>query len=246
MEAIFLLAGFGKRISALTKNPKCLLKINNEKIILRNLRLLRKYNIKNITIVLGYKKILIKKELIRLKKKFNFNFAYNYDYKNKGNSFSLFEGLKKVKSNCLIIDGDLVFSEKIISKFLKNSFKSSFLIGKTSIRDKECAKVLVDENGYVKKTIDKRLIKKKELLDLSFVGEAIGIIKVSNKIRKFMLLEFKNFFKVKKNIKLNWEHFMNYFLVKYPIKYNMTYNSDWIEIDSKYDYYKAVKKFKKK
>ena len=123
MEAIFLLAGFGKRISALTKNPKCLLKINNEKIILRNLRLLRKYNIKNITIVLGYKKILIKKELIRLKKKFNFNFAYNYDYKNKGNSFSLFEGLKKVKSNCLIIDGDLVFSEKIISKFLKNSFK---------------------------------------------------------------------------------------------------------------------------
>ena len=57
MEAIFLLAGFGKRISALTKNPKCLLKINNEKLILRNLRLLKKQKIKDITIVLGYKKI---------------------------------------------------------------------------------------------------------------------------------------------------------------------------------------------
>ena len=246
MEAIFLLAGFGKRISALTKNPKCLLKINNEKLILRNLRLLKKQKIKDITIVLGYKKKLIEKELIKLNKSFNFKFAYNYDYKNKGNSFSLFEGLKKVKSNCLIFDGDLVFSEKIIKNYLKKSFNSSFLVGKTSIKDKECAKVLVDKNGYVKKTIDKRLIKKKELKDLTFIGEAIGIIKISNKLRKLMILEFKKFFKIKKNIKLNWEHFMNYFLVKYPIKYNMTYNSDWIEIDNKYDYYKAVRKFKKK
>ena len=39
---------------------------------------------------------------------------------------------------------------------------------------------------------------------------------------------------------------MNYFLAKHPIKYNMTHNSDWIEIDNKYDYYKAVKKFKNK
>ncbi len=246
MEAIFLLAGFGKRISALTKDPKCLLKINNEKLIVRNLKLLRKYKIKKITIVLGYKKILIKRELTKLKKYFNFKFAYNYDYRNKGNSFSLFRGLAKVNSNCLIFDGDLVFSEKILRNFLKNSFDSSFLIGKTSIKDKECAKALADDNGYVKKTIDKRFIKKKELIDLNFVGEAIGIIKISNKIRKLMSLEFKNFFKYKKNIKLNWEHFMNYFLIKYPIKYNMTCNSDWIEIDSKYDYYKAVKKFKKK
>ena len=81
---------------------------------------------------------------------------------------------------------------------------------------------------------------------MTFIGEAIGIIKIYNKLRKLMILEFKKFFKIKKNIKLNWEHFMNYFLVKYPIKYNMTYNSDWIEIDNKYDYYKAVRKFKKK
>ena len=178
MEAIFLLAGFGKRISSLTKDPKCLLKINNEKLILRNLRLLKKYKIRNITIVLGYKKTLIKKEIIKSKKYFNFKFAYNHEYRNKGNSFSLLKGLKKVNSNCLIFDGDVVFSEKIIANFLKNSFNSSFLIGKTSIRDKECAKVLVDNNGYVKMTIDKRFIKKKELTDLNFVGEAIGIIKV--------------------------------------------------------------------
>ena len=39
---------------------------------------------------------------------------------------------------------------------------------------------------------------------------------------------------------------MNYFLVKNPIKYNKTFNSDWIEIDNRNDYYKAVKIFKKK
>lgn len=246
MEAIFLLAGLGSRISKLTKNPKCLLKINNEEIILRNLRLLKKYKIKNITIVLGYRKMVIKKTLMKLKENFNFKFAYNNDYKSKGNSFSLFKGLKKVDSNCLIFDGDLVFSDKILSNFLKDSFNSSFLVGKTSIKNKECAKVLVDNYGNVKKTIDKRLIKKKELIDLSFVGEAVGIIKISNRIRKIMLSEFENFFKNKKNIGLNWEHFMNYFLVKNPIKYNKTFNSDWIEIDNRNDYYKAVKIFKKK
>ena len=36
LSAIFLLAGFGKRISNTTKDPKCLLKINKESLIDKN------------------------------------------------------------------------------------------------------------------------------------------------------------------------------------------------------------------
>ena len=56
ISAIFLLAGFGKRISNITKNPKCLLKINNQTLIDRNLEILKKFKIKDVVLVLGYKK----------------------------------------------------------------------------------------------------------------------------------------------------------------------------------------------
>ena len=61
-SAIFLLAGSGNRIAKLTKEPKCLLKINNQTIIDRNFRILKKLNIKKIILVLGFKKNLIKKK----------------------------------------------------------------------------------------------------------------------------------------------------------------------------------------
>ena len=145
----------------------------------------------------------------------------------------------------LIFDGDLVYSKKILENFLKSRYKSSFLIGKTSIKNIECAKTLVDKNGYVKKTIDKRLIKKSELKKYKFVGEAIGIIKISNKIRLLMVKELEVFLKKKINLTLNWEHFMNIFLNKNLIKFNNTINSEWIEIDTKQDYVRAVSMFKK-
>jgi len=246
ISAIILLAGDGKRIKNLTKNPKCLLKINNQTIIDRNLGYLKELNIKNVTLVLGYKKKLIKKEIAKHSKYFNFKFVYNNDYNEYGNSYSLYKGLKYSEKKSLIFDGDLVYSKKILENFLNSRYKSSFLIGKTSIKNIECAKTLVDKNGYVKKTIDKRLIKKSELKKYKFVGEAIGIIKISNKIRLRMVKELKVFLKKKINLTLNWEHFMNEFLKNNSIKYDKVSNSQWIEIDTKQDYARAISIFKNK
>jgi len=245
ISAIILLAGYGKRITSVTKNPKCLLKINNQTIIDRNLNLLKEHNIKDITLVLGYKKDLIKEQLKKHKGYFNFTYAYNNNYKKCGNSYSLLAGLKKTKGKSLIFDGDLIYAKKILKNFLLKGYASSFLIGKTSIKNIECAKALADKEGYIRKTIDKRLINKTELKDFNFVGEAIGIIKISNKIRKLMIIGLNNFLRNKKNLNLNWEHFMNKFLQKNLIQYNKVFNSDWIEIDTKQDYIKAVSLFKK-
>ena len=46
ISVIFLLAGFGKRISEYTKDPKCLLKINDKTLIERNLTYLKDLKIK--------------------------------------------------------------------------------------------------------------------------------------------------------------------------------------------------------
>ena len=243
---IFLLAGNGKRIKDITKNPKCLLKINNKTIIDRNLSLLKELKIRNVTLVLGFKNNLIKKEIAKHKLNFNFSFVYNKNYNRCGNSYSLLQGLKSVCTKSLIFDGDLVFSKKILENFLIYGQKSSFLIGKTSIKDVECAKALIDKNGFVRKTIDKRPIYKHELKNYKFIGEAVGILKVSNKIGKLMIEGLKIFLKNKKNLILNWEHFMNEFLINNKIMYNVTLNSQWIEIDTKKDYLRAVSLFKNK
>ena len=66
LSAIFLLAGFGKRISDVTNNPKCLLKINKKTLIDRNLDILKKLGISNVIFVLGYKKQMIKKQIKRI------------------------------------------------------------------------------------------------------------------------------------------------------------------------------------
>ena len=245
ISVIFLLAGFGKRISNFTKEPKCLLKINGKTLIERNLSYLKSLKIKNVTMVLGYKKELIKKKVLLQKNYFNFNFVNNDNFKQFGNSYSLFKGLKKTEGNCLIFDGDVIYSKNILRDFVSKGHESSFLVGKSSIKNIECAKVLVDEKEYVRKTIDKRLIKKSELKKYKFVGEAIGIIKISNEVKKMMIKEMKDFFKNKKNLPLNWEHFMNKFLVNNYITYNRTLNSQWIEIDTKADYNRAVSLFKK-
>lgn len=245
ISVILLLAGFGNRISNLTTEPKCLLKINGKTLIERNLSNLKHLKIKNITMVLGYKKQLIKKKVLSQKKYFNFNFVYNNDFKKFGNSYSLLKGLKKTKGNCIIFDGDVIYSKKILRNFITKGYDSSFLVGRTSMKNIECAKTLVDKQGYVRKTIDKRLIKKSELKKYKFIGEAIGIIKITNTIRKLMIKDMVKFFKIKKNLPLNWEHFMNKFLIDHHIRYNMTLNSQWIEIDTKEDYVRALSLFKK-
>ena len=104
-------------------------------------------------------------------KNFNFKFTFNNDYRSKGNTFSLLKGLEKSYGNTLVFDGDLIFSSRILKSFLKNNENSSFLIGKTPITNIECAKALADKNGFIRKTIDKRLIKKSELKNLSLLGK---------------------------------------------------------------------------
>ena len=89
ISAVFLLAGFGKRISDITNKPKCLLKINKKTLIDRSLNILKKLGIRNVVFVLGYKKQMIKKQIKKFDKSFNFKFAFNNDYRSRGNLFSL-------------------------------------------------------------------------------------------------------------------------------------------------------------
>lgn len=242
--AVILCAGRGTRIAKTTKLPKSLLKINGKSIIDRTLEALEKNQVKKVNIVTGYKASLLKKHVLkRDNKKISIKFIKNKNPIKYGNSYSLYLGIKNIKSDIIIMDGDLIVDQKIISK-IYHSKKNILFVGKGNISDKECAKTLIDKNGNVKKTIDKRFLSNNEIKNYNFIGEAIGIIKIS----KENFLGFNNcckkFLKNKKNLGLNWEHLINSYVVKNTLKFIKIKRLKWIEVDTTDDYCKAKKLFK--
>ena len=61
MKSIIIAAGSGKRIPEFTKKiPKSMIKINNKSILKRQIDIMKKFNIKKIAIIKGYKSNKIK------------------------------------------------------------------------------------------------------------------------------------------------------------------------------------------
>lgn len=134
MRAIILAAGVGKRLKALTSDPKCLIEINGEPLIIRSLRLLNKYGIYDITVVVGYRagKIIdaIRKHGIRVKIVIN----RSYD---EGSVLSLWAAKDAIKGDLLLMDGDIYFEERLVRKAVSSRKKDFFLIDTSAKKDKE-------------------------------------------------------------------------------------------------------------
>ena len=241
LNVILLVAGRGKRISNFSKKPKCLLKIRNKSILERNLKIWNEIGLKKIFVVMGYKSKLIENEIKRLNHNFKIKKVYNINYNSHGNSYSLYLALKKIVGSSIIFDGDLIYEKKILLSFLYKSSINSILTGPANIKDKECAKVLLDKNDYVAKIIDKEHVEKRKYKQYKFLGEALGIIKLSSKNTKELTRSLKYFLSFKKNIELNWEKAFNYFLINNKLNYYFTKSRKWIEIDSKKDFLNALK-----
>ena len=91
----------------------------------------------------------------------------------------------------------------------------------------------------------KKVFFKKKFENLKFLGEAIGIIKLSKDHVKKLKKSLKIFLSIKGNLNLNWEKGLNYFLQKNKLNYFFTKSQKWIEIDDKKDISKALKLIKK-
>ena len=245
LDIIILLAGAGKRISGYTKKPKCLIKINHKSILSKNMLIWKSLGLRKLNVVLGYKNKLVKEELKSYENLFKINKSYNKSFLSKGNTYSLYLGLKKIHGPVLIFDGDLIYDKKILSSFLSSAQLNSILVGPGKAGDLECAKVLLDKKGNVKKIVDKESIKKERYKHLRFLGEAIGIIKLSYNHVKKLKKALKIFLSKDENLNLNWEKAFNFFLKTNHLNYYFTRSKKWIEIDDKQDLIKAIKLVKK-
>ena len=112
MNAIILAAGKGIRLLHNTKNvPKGMLKLFNETLIERQIKIFHSCNINDITIVTGHRN-----EIIDIP---DVNYVKNENYETTDMNESLFCALKPSSSPILVTYSDIVFEQKIIQQMLE-------------------------------------------------------------------------------------------------------------------------------
>ena len=112
MKVIILAAGMSSRLRPLTSNkPKCMLKLSNETLIERQIKIFHSHNINDITIVTGYRG-----EIIDIP---DVNYVKNENYETTNMNESLFCALELSNSPVLVTYSDIVFEQKIIQQMLE-------------------------------------------------------------------------------------------------------------------------------
>jgi choline kinase len=243
LTALILAAGYGSRIADVTTDPKSLLKINGKTLMDWHFEALKEVGIRDVVVVTGYKREVLEIYLSKYANEFDIRFAVNDDYRVKGNTYSFYYGLEKTHGDFLLFDADLIYETKILKDFVEDKTTNQILIGESSLDDIECSKAMMDKNGFVRMTIDKRAVSAEECEMYSFAGEAIGILKFSKTYRDDMYQACKEFLVDEKNISKNWEHVMNEFLLNHDMSIQHAHSDRWVEIDNKEDLEKAKRLF---
>lgn len=132
----------------LRDRPLCMIDINGKTLLERNLEVLKELGIKNINIIVGYKKERIAQEPYLD----NINLIENNEFETRHISHSIMSAAEKMEDRTLIVYSDILFDKSLIDKVLK-------------LREDI---VLVGDNTY------KRYGKRNKKLDLIKVSESLA------------------------------------------------------------------------
>ncbi len=119
MKAVILNSGEGKRMDELTdEKPKCMVKLNEETILARQLRLLSDFGVKDVIITTGPFEEKLRKHAEAVSD-LNFEFVYNPEYGSTNYIYSLYLVDDIVgKENVLLLHGDLCFEREVLNKLV--------------------------------------------------------------------------------------------------------------------------------
>ncbi|MBK8552511.1 MAG: phosphocholine cytidylyltransferase family protein [Ignavibacteria bacterium] len=173
MQAIILAAGVARRLRPLTDStPKCLLNIRSKNLLQRTIENVTANGINDFIFVTGYRENMIKDFLNEKFPELNKTFITNADYENNNNSYSLWMTKNFIKDDILLLDSDILFDEKIITKLLNSGFDNCLAVNFTDNLDEEQIKVILDKENKISD------IGKAISIERS-AGESIGIEKFS-------------------------------------------------------------------
>ncbi|MDD3984716.1 MAG: phosphocholine cytidylyltransferase family protein [Methanobacterium sp.] len=233
MKVIILAAGTGTRLMPLTKDiPKPLLEIGGISLMERMMINFVNNNINEFIIVVGHKKERVIEKINYLKEKYpiNIDFVENKKYSQTNTSYSVNLATSKLDEDIIIINGDNVVDEGIISGLL-NINETALVVDNYKELNEESFKLRIEKGIIIEIGKD---------IDISSAsGEFIGISKVAqrdlplfNSILEDLIVE---------NVQNYYDLAYSDLSKKSNIEYFYTDGLKWTEIDDKNDWQYAHK-----
>ncbi len=133
MQAIILAAGMGRRLGDLTRNnTKCMIEVNGERLIDRYIRLLSKYHLNRLIIVVGYEaQNLIDYIGHRYDNVIKIEYIKNPIYDKTNNIYSLTLAKDALcQDDTILLESDLIFDEKILDLLISHPDTDLALVSK--------------------------------------------------------------------------------------------------------------------
>ena len=250
-KALIIAAGLGSRLKKHTENlPKCMLDFGGKTLLQRQIDAYNKNNIKDISLIRGYKKEKINYKGLR--------YFENKDYKNNNILNSIFYAEKIINGNIIISYSDILFDPIVVQRTIESNHDISvvvdidwrgYYVGRKDHPISEAENVIFNSNNEVEK------IGKINTGNEDVHGEFIGMIKLSNRGAETFKEHFHRLKKIYWNkpfqrAQIFQKAYLTDFiqeLVDIGIKVHcVIIASGWKEIDTVEDYKKALVGFRKK
>jgi|TARA_B110000438_G_scaffold204476_1_gene196192 choline kinase len=250
MKVIFLAAGYGKRLGNLTKNlPKCLLDINGQTILERDMNAFLENGITNFNIITGphYEKFNFE----------NVNYIQDLDYEHHDVLGTLMKARNLLDDDVIISYTDIVYDTSIVKKLLNfegdiglavdMNWKEGY-VERTDHPIAEAANVLLKNNSI--SNIGHKIEQFGEYDD-NMLGEFLGIMKLSKKGANMLRNRYEELEKLSISTFHEDRNFASGYIVDIiqdMINQGITVNpvkisGNWCEIDTLQDLENSKKKF---
>ena len=179
MKALILAAGVSRRLYPQTYNtPKCLLEVGGKPIINYQLEALSELGVNDITMIVGYHREMLVESVEKNFPEINFKFIVNHHYFETNTAYSVYVGKEALSDQHLLMNADVVYPKKLLSKLYHPSFENALAVDIKSCRREEVKVIYGGQN--------KISAIGKDLIEDQCLGEFIGVAKFS--------LEFMNEF----------------------------------------------------
>ncbi len=229
-RVIFLAASRGSELKELTEDrPKVLIDINGKPLIEQSIDIFNEHDIKDITIVRGYKKEAFKFQ--------NIKYIDNDKYETTGELTSLYLAKKEIVDHVIISYGDILYRKYILSRLLEEKGDITIVVDAT-INEREpnySGDFVQCSRPHSKKYNDVPA----ELKGITHGqgiegahGEWIGLLKANKKGAEVMTKAIEELAATPAFAELKLTHLMNK-LIEKSVKINVMYiNGHWLDIDS--------------
>ncbi len=236
MQAIILAAGMGRRLGELTKeNTKCMVPVNGVRLIDRLLTQLSQLQLNRVIIVVGYQgQKLIDYIGHRYDGRLNIVYAENPIYDKTNNIYSLSMVKDQLQEDdTLLIESDLIFSDRLFSMILENPYPNLALVAKYESW-MDGTMVRLDEDQYIVNFISKEAF---DYADVDSYFKTVNIYKFS---REFLQQQYVPFLDAYTKAVGNNEYYENVLRIisllnSHHMKALPIGNERWYEIDDKQD-----------